>query len=465
MMNFKSSLQEVCFPAIYTGQAATLMALRRQYDQSQWWTQERIEQSQFQQLTMLAEHAVRSVPFHAQRLRGAGFIPGQPMTPEIWKRLPILSRGELRDQGEGLHAASYPRSFGQTSIVSSGGSTGIPVRVLKTAMDGFMWQVAHLRELEWHGIDVGLELANSMGMSKEKRDAYMKQPGTFEDAGGVVVESWGAPVALLGETGPMGIFEPHHPVEQQADFLIKRRPAYMRMMPSALRMLLTHFGERGKDLDSLRCIWTMSEAVDESLRELCRETFGCPVISNYTCNETGYIALQCPSGTNFHAVSESILLEVLDQDGNACVPGEIGRVVVTPLHNYAMPLLRYQVGDEAEVGTPCSCGRGLKSLKRIVGRIEDYVRVRSGERRRLDLEHYKISQIRAIKEFQLVQNRVDHIELRLVVFGKLSATDHEILSGVMRRSFEGYLDWSLVIVDSLPRSPAGKLMQFRSEVS
>jgi len=407
---------------------------------------------------------MRTVPFHAERLARAGFQSGGKMTPEIWSRLPVLTRGELRDHGEELHASTFPASFGQSSIVSSGGSTGIPVRVLKSALDGFMWQAAHLRELEWHGIDVGLELANSMGMSEERRKAYMKQPGTFEDAGGVVVASWGPPVALLEETGPMGIFEPHYPLAQQAAFLMKRRPAYMRIMPSALRMLLGYFGERGLVLDSLRCIWTMSESVDESLRELCHEIFGCSIISNYTCNETGYIALQCPSGSNFHAVSESILLEVIDQDGNACNQGEIGRVVVTPLHNYAMPLLRYQVGDEAEVGPPCSCGRGLVSLTRIVGRVEDYVQLRSGERRRLDLEHYKISQIRAVKEFQLVQLSLEKMELRLVVSGNLTRGEWDILEEVMRRSFEGYLEWFIVIVDSLPRTPAGKLRQFVSEI-
>lgn len=463
-MDLESSFPEIAWPAFPGGQAAMLMALLKQYDETQWWTPEQVSDAQFAQLSLLAEHAMKTVPFQAKRLKAAGFISGKPMTSGIWRRLPVLTRDEVRDQGELLHASSYPPSFGGTMAADTGGSTGIPVRVTKTQIDGFLWQAAHLRELDWHGIDGGLELANSMGMSEERRAAYLQQPGTFEDAGGVVTASWGAPVALLGKTGLMGIFEPRQPLERQAAFLIKRRPAYMRIVPSALRMLLIHFRDKGQTLDSLQCVWTMSESVDESLRQLCREIFGCPVVSNYTCSETGYIAIQCPEGRNYHVVAESILLEVVDQDGNACNPGEIGRVVVTPLHNYAMPLLRYEVGDEAEVGPPCGCGRGLPSLTRIVGRLEDYVQLPSGERRRPDLEHYKISRIRAVREFQLVQTRLDHIDLRLVISGELLPAEVVILEGVMRRSFEGYLSWSVVVVDSLPRTRAGKLRQFRSEV-
>jgi phenylacetate-CoA ligase len=129
-----------------------------------------------------------------------------------------------------------------------------------------------------------------------------------------------------------------------------------------------------------------------------------------------------------------------------------------------MPLLRYEVGDEAEVGPPCSCGRGLPSLTRIVGRLEDYVKLPSGLRRRVDMEHYKISEIRAVREFQLVQTSLHRVELRLVTSRQLDQAEIEQVGGVMKKSFDGYLEWGVVSVDALPRTAAGKLRQFRSEV-
>jgi phenylacetate-CoA ligase len=462
-MKFKSSLPEITFPAIMTGNAAIMMALNHQYNQSQWWSPEELLGAQFEQLTILAEHAMKTTPFHAKRLAKAGFRTGNPMTPEIWRRLPVLTRDDVRDHEDQLKASGYPPSFGPTSEAKSGGSTGIPVRVLKTAVDGLMWQAAHLREFDWNGVDVSLEIANLRG-ALALLHSLKENSLCFEDAGGWIAPNWGPPASLLWETGRMGVLEPFEPLEQQAAFLMKRRPGHLIMRPAGLRLLLAHFREKGLSLDSLRSVWTMSESVDEGLRELCLEIFGCPVFSSYSCNETGYIALQCPSGTNFHAVSESALVEVIDDSGRPCQPGEVGRVIVTPLHNFAMPLLRYQVGDEAEVGPPCSCGRGLPSLTRIVGRLQDYLTLRSGERKRAALDHYQISGIRAVREFQLVQTSLERAELRIVIAHPLEEAEMEKLDGVMKKLLEGYLEWSVVIVDSLPRTPAGKLRPFLSEI-
>jgi phenylacetate-CoA ligase len=462
-MKLKSSLPGVAWPAVPTAQAAVLMALLRQYEESQWWSPEKLLSSQLEQLTILANHAARTVPFHAERLALAGFLPRRPMTPEIWRRLPVLTREDVRDGEKRLKASVYPPDFGGTSTASSGGSTGVPVRVLKTNVDGMMWQVAHLREFQWNDIDPGLEIANLRGATAFM-NAIRKHPDALVHGRGVISPDWGPPATLLWETGKMGMLEPFDPIPDQAEFLISRRPSYLIMRPAGLRLLLCHFREQGLKLDSLKSVWTMSESVDESLRELCREIFGCPILSNYSTNETGYIGLQCPAGTNYHVVSESAFVEVVDAEGKACRPGEIGRVLVTPLHNFAMPLLRYQVGDEAEVGPPCACGRGLPTLTRIVGRLEDYVTLSSGVKRRVDIEHYKISEIRAVREFQLVQTSIERVELRLVTSRKLDHAEIERVGGVMRKSFDGYLEWGVVFVDSLPRTAAGKLRQFRSEV-
>jgi phenylacetate-CoA ligase len=463
-MRMKSSIPEVVFPTIMTGVPAILQALSQQYRESQWWSHENLLEAQFEQLTILANHVMRTVPFHAKRLTQAGFIPGGKMTREIWSRLPILTREDVRDHEAELKAASYPPAFGGQIESKTGGSTGIPVRVMKTGMDRLLWQAAHLREFDWNNIDFGLEIANLRGAGAFM-EAAKGQPGFLEEDGVIIAPNWGSPANLFWKTGVMSVMSPDKPLEEQADLLMRRRPGYLIMRPAGLRLLLSHFRERGLFLDSLQSVWTMSESVDDSLRELCSEIFGCPVLSNYSCNEIGYIALQCPMGTNYHVVSESVLVEVIDESGKECGPGEIGRVVVTPLHNFSMPLLRYQVGDEAEVAPACACGRGLPSLKRIVGRLEDYVTLRSGAKRRVAIEHYKISAIRAVREFQLVQTSLDRVELRVVVSQTLSAEEKEKIDTLLKDSYDGYLEWSIVIVDSLPRTRAGKLRQFVSEIA
>ena len=89
------------------------------------------------------------------------------------------------------------------------------------------------------------------------------------------------------------------------------------------------------------------------------------VVDIYSCTEAGYLAFSCPEQGNLHVQAESVIVEVLDRAGKPCAPGEEGEVVVTPLLNFAMPLIRYAVGDRAVVGEPCACGRGLPTLKTV----------------------------------------------------------------------------------------------------
>src|SRR3546814_12850457 len=88
----------------------------------------------------------------------------------------------------------------------------------------------------------------------------------------------------------------------------------------------------------------------------------------YSTHEFGYLAFQCPQHDHYHVQAEAALVEVLNEAGKPCRPGEIGQVVTTPLLNFAMPMISYAVGDLAEVGPPCPGGRGLQVRKRILGR-------------------------------------------------------------------------------------------------
>jgi phenylacetate-CoA ligase len=451
--------------ALDKGQSPALRAVLGHLERSQWASPEELLHAQFQQLTTLCNHAAGMVPFHARRLAAAGFRPGEAMSPEIWRRLPLLNRSEIRDLGEDLKASSYPESFGRILMASSGGSTGIPVRVLKNEVEGLIWQAAHLREALWNGILDGEEMANLRGVSKDYHLQAEQNPLAVKDGEGIVLPDWGAPVTFLRKTGVMGILQPDQSLTIQADFLRKRRPENLLMRPAGLRLLLSHFREKGLRLDSLRRVWTISESVDDALREECQDLFGCPIISNYSANEVGYMGLQCPLGTNYHLLSEFAYIEVLGSDGRPCRPGEIGKVIATPLHNFAMPLLRYEIGDEAEVGEPCVCGRGLPSLKRIVGRTQDYLKLASGVSVRVDISHYRISNIRAVREFQLVQKSLEALELRVVTSRPLEVEERSRLQELVEKPYGRYFTCSVVVVESLPRTVSGKLLQFVSEVN
>ena len=163
-------------------------------------------------------------------------------------------------------------------------------------------------------------------------------------------------------------------------------------------------------------------------------------------------------------MSEGVKLEILDADDKPCPPGSIGRVIVTPLHNFAMPLIRYELGDYAEFSSPCPCGRGLPTLRAIRGRLRHGLIMPDGSSR---AAYFGISfnRIPAIRQFQAAQVARDIIELRLVTRRPLTDAEEAELSAVVRNDTHPSFQVRFVYVDTIPRQPSGKYEEFRCELA
>jgi phenylacetate-CoA ligase len=163
--------------------------------------------------------------------------------------------------------------------------------------------------------------------------------------------------------------------------------------------------------------------------------------------------------------SEGILVEVLDERDRPCLPGEVGRVVATPLHNFAMPLVRYVNGDYAEVGEPCDCGRGLPVLKRVVGRTRNMLTLPDGRRLWPRLRLSTFDRFALIRQFQFVQKSHSRIEGRLVADRPLTSAEEERLRALVldRIGYAGF-EVAFSYHDHIARSAGGKFEDFKSEI-
>jgi phenylacetate-CoA ligase len=186
----------------------------------------------------------------------------------------------------------------------------------------------------------------------------------------------------------------------------------------------------------------------------------------YTCEEVGYLALQCPDQACYHVQSEHVILEVLDADGKACAPGEVGRVVVTDLHNFATPFIRYELGDFAEAAAPCPCGRGLPAISRIMGRTRGRLTLPDGSKIFPRLGERKLSSIPGIhvRQFKVIQRSTETIELQIACDHPLDAKGQAVVAAGLTAS----LGHSFQVVFSFPErilpGPNGKFETFVSEV-
>lgn len=442
------------WPALPGRQAAALLALLWQYERTQWLAPEELEALQFRQLGALLAHAFDTVPFYRERLAQAGFAPGRPLARETWNAIAILTRAGLQGAGERLHSARLPKAHGPAHTIRSSGSSGLPVKALTTGLTRLIWSAVKLRDHAWHGRD----LTARHGSIRVLEGAAARPPH------GMVQRGWGRTEASVFASGPSHGLTIGATIAEQADWLARVDPHYLVAFPSALQDLILHCRDRGFRPRSLRQVRTLSEPVEPELRALCRAEWGVPLTDMYSARETGYIALQCPLHEHHHVQAESVFVEVIAQDGRACGPGETGRVIVTPLHNFAMPLIRYELGDLAVPGPPCACGRGLPVLSRVVGRVRNMVTLPSGERFWPQFSALRYAEVLPVRQHQIAQVALDRLEVRLVADRRGTPEEEARLREIIVRKIGYPFAIGFAYPEHIPRGRGGKFEEFKSEV-
>lgn len=448
----KADLEGIEWPKVLTGATASLFAALFDLERSARLASDDLVRLQERQLDRLLAHAANEVPFYADRLKEAGYRGGTPLVTAVWNAIPVLTRSDIQSAGTELHARSLPASHGAVKELTTSGSTSTPVRVITTDYTDFIWRVLNLRDRMWHKIDLGGTLAEVTG-------ALQTEGRPFTE-----LSSWSLPSSSLRSPGGHFKVNPTYDISEQVQTLRNIDPNYIHTRPSQLNLLLRECEKSSVRFDRLRAVFCVSEVVTGPLRRLCREILGVALVDCYSCAELGYLALQCPEADHYHVQSEAVCLEVLRSDGTACLPGETGRVVVTSLHNYAMPLIRYEIGDEAKVGLPCACGRSLPVIAKVLGRTQDYLKMRSGQAVRADLRHYEIAKYPAIIEFQLVQRDLGRLEIRLVARRPLSDEETDRLKALLAPQGSETFEVEVTYCETIERAASGKLRTFLCEV-
>lgn len=399
----RSGIEGVAWPGIAADSAAQLLAMNFQLDRSQWWTPEQLRTHQLTQLRVLLRHAQDAVPYFNHVLQGHDV---ERMDWAAFERLPLLDRRTLQAEFDALSSRRLPSGHGAVSVAESSGSTGMPIRFRTTALSQFFWEALTLREHFWHRRD----FAGKLAAIRVQVDAAN-------------LPDWGAPAGSVFRTGPAAMLHVRADVATQLAWLQREDPDYLITHASNLGALAELSRRRGLRLPRLKQARTLSETLRPDLRETVRAAWGVEVVDTYSCSEAGVIALQCPLHEHYHVQSENLVVELLRPDGSACGAGETGEVVLTTLHNFALPLIRYRIGDYAEVGAPCPCGRGLPVLKRILGRQRNMARLPDGRMIWPSFPAAVWRSVAPVEQFQLIQVAADRIEARYVMGRELTPAE------------------------------------------
>ncbi len=233
--------------------------------------------------------------------------------------------------------------------------------------------------------------------------------------------------------------------------------------PSAVSLLARLNNSTEKPI-KLKSVYCGSEMLSDECRGYISDSFSCNVFNQYGAEEFGTIAWECPEEHNLHINSNAVYLEIVDSNGNPKKSGS-GEVVLTSLHNCAMPLLRYKIGDLGSFGGECSCGRGLPVLKTLDGRSNDFIVLPSGKKR-TPVSFDIMYGIPGVIAYQVVQEEPELFVFRYVSQnGELAEESRkEIILRMERATLGEEFKIEFEEADKIPKTQNGKMSTVVSKV-
>jgi phenylacetate-CoA ligase len=236
------------------------------------------------------------------------------------------------------------------------------------------------------------------------------------------------------------------------------RPCSIYGYASSLALLAAHADRRGRrlNLSRLRVVNATGETLYPHQRELIERMFGVPAAVEYGARDAGLIALTSPKGQNL-LMSETIILEVLDEAGAPVAHGNVGEAVITNLDSEAQPFIRYRTGDMVRrTQEPCIDGRGLHVLSDIEGRKTDFIVRADGTVMHALALIYVIRNTEGVAQFKCIQHTVRDLEVLVVPDGRWSESSAQAIKAGLRQRLGDDLRIELGICDAIAPEASGK---------
>lgn len=371
---------------------------RAEFEETQFWTAAELRRLQLTHLRNLLAHAHERCPFYRDRIIAAGLKPENLENLRGIEMLPRLTKRDIQDHGAEMMARDFPES--ERARNQTGGSTGSPLQfyVDKERFDSRM--ASTHRHDAWAGIFPGDWLAYLWGARLDQ------------------IATGGAWNWLRNEFLYRRIeLNTSVITEQDWDSLIgrcrRKKPRAMLAYAQSAVLFARHLRERNIRDVEFDSIITTAEVLLPEQRKLLEETFRSEVFERYGCREVSVIASECGQHTGLHVNAEALLVEVVPDPR---LPSSVGKILVTDLLNYSMPLIRYEIGDAASwmENQNCPCGRSLPLLSRVQGRTTDFLLLPDGRRISGPALTLVVADMADVRQVQFVQSAPDSITLRVM---------------------------------------------------
>lgn len=409
---------------------------------SQWWSKERLEEWQLDQLNKLLRHAYENVPYYQWLFDERGLKPKDFQDFKDLRQLPYLTKEIIRNNMPNLVAKNFPKF--KLQYGSTGGSTGIPL--------GFYCQRVLQDSREWAFM---LTLWERVGFKVGDRCVVLR---------GKVVKS--------ANKGKFWEFDPLHKslilssyhltdanIPQYINEIRKFKPDFIQAYPSAITILASFMKEHNiMPLPTVKAILCGSENLYIWQRELLEKVFQCRVYSWYGHAEHAVLAGECEQSCYYHIFPEYGIAELVGKDGNFVREGnKTGEIVATGFNNFAMPFIRYCTEDLAiTTNVKCECGRNYPLLKSVEGRLQELIITRTGRLISMTAINMHSDVFDNVRQFQFYQDKMGEIIFYIVKKSTYTGKDTDYIYRELRNKIGADTNLIIKFVDEIPRTERGK---------
>ena len=363
---------------------------------SQSLSREELDLLHWRRLKTLLDYAYEHSPYYRSRFRSKGLHPSDIIEPHDFSLVPVLKRADLVEHFDEI--LSDEATSANLNLVSTGGSTGQPVRVyhqrniVRAAM---LWRMQN-----WWNIPPGSDIGT-----------VYRAPDSLRNRVKSRLISWPNQQVQLDATG----FDDES-IKVFVDRFNKIRPPLLHGYVGGVDYLASYILDRGINVHSPQAIWTTSAPLTKVQEKRIEKAFGAKVYDQYGCCEVFYLAAECPRKEGLHIFHDVRRIEFLNEQDQPVTDGCLGKVAITDFENMHFPLIRYLTGDIGRaLPSKCSCGISLPLMDKVRGRQSDMIWTPS--RRRITGEYLTTifdHEPTCVRQFQVHQLHDYSIMLRVV---------------------------------------------------
>jgi phenylacetate-CoA ligase len=418
------------------------------------WSKEELLTYRNRRVREIVSYAYTHVPFYHEKFRQLGLKPEELKTAEDLSKLPVIRRAELQRNADSLISSGF--NITKLKKISTSGSTGQPLFTHITMSEDAFRKAKLLRA----NIICGQRL----------RDKWVIITGPQHEADTHRLQKF---LRIYLPT-PLSVFDS---AETQISKINEMKPDILDGYSSSLLLLAKEVEETDLETAKPRMIIGGAELIDNSSRRFVERVFEAPFYDAYACVELEKLAWQCKEKSGYHIDADSVIMQFVDEEGKEVGPGETGEIVCTSLFNYAMPFIRYAVGDVGRLSKDpqCSCGIPFPLMEVIEGRKDSLIVLPDGQvisplTFGWIMEFFKY--YACIDQYRVVQKKINLFRFIIRMSNSArTSVDEKVMADELSEHFRQFLnmgsskvDFEVEFVDEIPLDRGGKLRKVISEL-